>query len=132
MIINMGLILIGGMIFPLSENFEPMNAINWDIKYFLFPFLAHSIGTLVGAFSASKLSKNALHFFEFPSDEKVNKSNIQLTHWSYPANTDTFFMGCGEVASTASLSRGSDDTCSTSQETYRSPSTGRSASVNAR
>ena len=58
MIVNMGLIIIGGMIFPLSESFEPMNAINWDFKYFIFPFLAHSIGTLSGAFIASKLSRN--------------------------------------------------------------------------
>ena len=58
MIINIGLIIIGGTIFPLPENIEPMNAINWEIKYFLFPFLAHSIGTLSGAFVASKLSKN--------------------------------------------------------------------------
>ena len=58
MIINIGLIIIGGMIFPLSENFKPMNAINWDLKYFIFPFLAHSIGTLSGAFVASKLSRN--------------------------------------------------------------------------
>ena len=58
MITNIGLIIIGGMIFPLSENFNPMNAINWDFKYFIFPFLAHSIGTLSGAFVASKLSRN--------------------------------------------------------------------------
>ena len=58
MIINIGLIIIGGMIFPLSENFNPMNAINWDFKYFIFPFLAHSIGTLSGAFIVSKLSRN--------------------------------------------------------------------------
>ena len=58
MIVNMGLIIIGGIIFPLSESFEPMNAINWDFKYFIFPFLAHSIGTLSGAFIVSKLSRN--------------------------------------------------------------------------
>ena len=58
MIVNMGLIIIGGIIFPLSESFDPMNAINWDFKYFIFPFLAHSIGTLSGAFIASKLSRN--------------------------------------------------------------------------
>ena len=28
MIVNMGLIIIGGIFFPLTENFEPMNAIN--------------------------------------------------------------------------------------------------------
>ena len=37
MITNIGLIIIGGTIFPLSENFNPMNAINWDFKYFIFP-----------------------------------------------------------------------------------------------
>ena len=58
MITNIGLIIIGGMILPLSENFNPMNAMNWDFKYFIFPFLAHSIGTLSGAFVASKLSRN--------------------------------------------------------------------------
>ena len=58
MIVNMGFIIIGGIIFPLSESFEPMNGINWDLKYFIFPFLAHSIGTLSGAFVSSKLSRN--------------------------------------------------------------------------
>ena len=57
MIVNMGLIIIGGIFFPPTENFEPMNAINWDFKYFIFPCLAHSIGTLSGAFIVSKLSK---------------------------------------------------------------------------
>ena len=59
MIVNMGLIIIGGIIFPLSESFEPMNAINWDFKYFIFPFLAHSVGTLSGSFLVSKLSRNS-------------------------------------------------------------------------
>ena len=58
MIVNIGLIIIGGIIFPLSESFEPMNAINWDFKYFIFPFFAHSMGTLSGAFISSKLSRN--------------------------------------------------------------------------
>ena len=59
MIINIGLIVLGGIIFPLPENFEPMNAMNWDVKYFIFPFLAHSIGTFSGAFVVSKLSKKS-------------------------------------------------------------------------
>ena len=57
MIINMGLIIIGGKIMPFPENFIPMNAMDWNLKYFIFPFLAHSIGTLSGSFVASKLSK---------------------------------------------------------------------------
>ena len=59
MIVNMGLIIIGGIFFPLTDNLEPMNAINWDFKYFIFPFLAHSIGTLSGAFIVSKISRNS-------------------------------------------------------------------------
>ena len=59
MIVNIGLIILGGTIFPPSENFEPMNAMNWDFKYFIFPFLAHSIGTLSGAFIVSKLSNKS-------------------------------------------------------------------------
>tara|TARA_Y100000994_G_scaffold140616_1_gene115263 strand:- start:5650 stop:6042 length:393 start_codon:yes stop_codon:yes gene_type:complete len=59
MIINMGLIIIGERIFPLTDNFDAMNAINWDIKYFIFPFLAHSIGTLIGSFAVSRISRNS-------------------------------------------------------------------------
>ena len=57
-IINIGFIILGGNIFPLPEIFDPMNAINWDIKYFLFPFLAHVIGTFSGSFIGSKICKN--------------------------------------------------------------------------
>ena len=56
MIVNIGLIILGGTIFPLPENFEPMNAMNWDLNYFLFPFLAHAIGTLAGAIVSVKIA----------------------------------------------------------------------------
>ena len=59
MIVNIGLIILGGIIFPLPEIFEPMNAMNWDLKYFIFPFLAHSIGTLSGSLIVSKFSKKS-------------------------------------------------------------------------
>ena len=55
---NMGLIITGNQLIPLSENINPMNAMNWEIKYFIFPFLAHAIGTLSGAFIASKFSES--------------------------------------------------------------------------
>ena len=58
-IFNMGLIMLGGIIFTPNESFEPMNATNWDLKYFIFPFLAHSIGTLSGSYLVSRLSRNA-------------------------------------------------------------------------
>ena len=53
---NMGLIITGNQLIPFSENINPMNAMNWEIRYFIFPFLAHAIGTLSGAFIASKFS----------------------------------------------------------------------------
>ena len=56
MIVNMGLIITGNQLIPLSENMNPMNAMNWEIKYFIFPFLAHAIGTLLGAFVAAKFA----------------------------------------------------------------------------
>tara|TARA_Y100001960_G_C14572053_1_gene776344 strand:+ start:306 stop:689 length:384 start_codon:yes stop_codon:yes gene_type:complete len=59
MIVNIGLIILGRTIFVPPQNFDFMNAMKWDFKYFIFPFLAHSIGTLSGAFVVSKLSKNS-------------------------------------------------------------------------
>jgi len=56
MIVNMGLIITGNQLIPLSENMNPMNAMNWEIKYFIFPFLAHAIGTLSGALVAAKFT----------------------------------------------------------------------------
>ena len=56
MVANMGLIITGNQLIPFSDNINPMNAMNWEIKYFIFPFLAHAIGTLSGAFIAAKFS----------------------------------------------------------------------------
>jgi len=58
MIINMGLIILGSSIIPIPESFDPMNAINWDLNNFIFPFLAHALGTLVGAFLAAKIANS--------------------------------------------------------------------------
>jgi len=56
--VNMTLILLGGNVIPLAGGLDPMNAMDWEFKYFIFPFLAHSVGTLAGAFTAAKISKN--------------------------------------------------------------------------
>ena len=55
-VLNMSFIVAGSKVFPLSESFEPMNAMNWDLKFFIFPFLAHALGTLAGAFIAAKIA----------------------------------------------------------------------------
>ena len=54
MVVNMGLIITGNQLIPFSDNINPMNAMNWETKYFIFPFLAHAIGTLSGALIAAK------------------------------------------------------------------------------
>ena len=56
--VNMMLVFLGGNIIPLAEGVDPMNAMDWEFKYFIFPFLAHSVGTLTGAFTAARVSKN--------------------------------------------------------------------------
>ena len=56
MTINMGLIILGGYLIPIPEGFDPMNAINWELTIFIFPLLAHALGTLVGAFLTAKIA----------------------------------------------------------------------------
>jgi hypothetical protein len=54
--VNMGLIIAGNQLIPMADGMNPMDATMWEIKYFLFPFLAHAIGTLSGAFIAARFS----------------------------------------------------------------------------
>ena len=54
MCINMGLIITGNLLIPLADGVNPMDATMSELKYFLFPFLAHAIGTLSGAFIAAR------------------------------------------------------------------------------
>ena len=62
-IVNMGLIMISSSVIPLPEGVDPTNVESlkesmhlFEAKHFLFPFLAHALGTLVGAFIAGKFS----------------------------------------------------------------------------
>ena len=52
--VNMGLIIAGNQLIPMADGMNPMDAIMWEIKFFIFPFLAHAIGTLSGAFIVAK------------------------------------------------------------------------------
>ena len=58
MIVNMGLIILGSNLIPVSEGFDSMSAINWELTNFIFPFLAHALGTLAGAFLAAKIANS--------------------------------------------------------------------------
>ncbi len=56
MAVNMGLIMVSGSVIPLPEGIDPtkMESLVKNIhlfqpKHFLFPFLAHALGTLAGA-----------------------------------------------------------------------------------
>ncbi len=70
MVVNMGLIKLGMNIIPPLEGVDPadMESLKKNIhlfqpKHFIFPFLAHAIGTLVGAYFAARLA--ASHQMKF-------------------------------------------------------------------
>ncbi len=62
-IVNMALIMIGNIVFPLPESINPMDPESLkagmallEPKNFIFPFLAHALGTLVGAAVATLIA----------------------------------------------------------------------------
>jgi hypothetical protein len=62
-VVNMGLVTLGPYVVPLPEGTDvsDMDNLRESMKLFtpmnfLFPFLAHALGTLVGAFAAAKLA----------------------------------------------------------------------------
>lgn len=70
MIVNMGIIMISGSIIPPPEGVDPSNMESlkanmhlFSPRHFIFPFLAHSLGTFVGALVAAKIAAN--HKFRF-------------------------------------------------------------------
>jgi hypothetical protein len=61
-IVNMGIITLGGKIILPPSGVEVMNMESlkssihlFEAKHFIFPFLAHALGTLAGAYIASKI-----------------------------------------------------------------------------
>jgi uncharacterized membrane protein YqgA involved in biofilm formation len=64
-LVNGSLIMISGFVIPLPEGADTSTTeglqaviLLYEPKHFLFPFLAHALGTLVGAFVAAKISPN--------------------------------------------------------------------------
>ena len=53
-VVNMSLVITGHEIFPLTDGFDPKNAMHWELRHFVFPFLAHALGTLSGSFIVAK------------------------------------------------------------------------------
>jgi hypothetical protein len=68
-VVNMGLIKLGHKFFPIAEvdlnDMDSLAAImpTLDPAYFIFPFLAHALGTLVGALIAGRIA--AIHKMKF-------------------------------------------------------------------
>jgi hypothetical protein len=61
--INSFIVQIGHTVYPMDIASNDMEAFaafleNADSKYFIFPFIAHALGTLVGAFVAALISTN--------------------------------------------------------------------------
>mgnify|MGYP006262689833 CR=1 FL=1 len=63
--VNMGLIMLMGKVIPPPPGIEPMdmeslkaNMHLFQPKHYISPFLAHALGTLVGAFIAAKIAAN--------------------------------------------------------------------------
>lgn len=62
-LVNMGLVTIGPSIIPLPEGIDPADMESFkasahllSARHFVFPFLAHALGTLVGALAAYVLA----------------------------------------------------------------------------
>ena len=62
-VINMGIVKISGSIIPLPAGVDPTNSESlieampfFGPEQFIFPFLAHAVGTLVGAYTAARLA----------------------------------------------------------------------------
>lgn len=67
-VINMGLIMVGHNVIPPPLGFDPMDPDSlaahihlFQNKHFVFPFLAHALGTLAGAFVTLKIANHHGH-----------------------------------------------------------------------
>ena len=64
-VVNMSIINLGGILIPMGEGIDPSNMNDLkrvmptlELKFFITPFLAHALGTLVGAVIALWISNN--------------------------------------------------------------------------
>jgi len=65
MVVNMGIIMLSGAVIPPPEGVDVSDVESikahihlYEPKHFLFPFLAHALGTLVGAYVAALIAIN--------------------------------------------------------------------------
>jgi len=68
-LVNMGIVQVGNSVMPIpGVDTNDLNALaealpSLDFKYFIFPFLAHALGTLIGATIAYRIA--ATHKMKF-------------------------------------------------------------------
>ncbi|MBL7793163.1 MAG: hypothetical protein JNK77_12615 [Saprospiraceae bacterium] len=69
-IVNMGIIMVSGSIIPPPEGADITTAEGlkasmhlFEPKHFIMPFLAHALGSLVGAFVAAKIAASHQMYF---------------------------------------------------------------------
>ena len=65
-LINSSLLMISGFVIPLPDGADTSTTeglqaaiLLYEPKHFFFPFLAHALGTLVGAWVATKIASNS-------------------------------------------------------------------------
>lgn len=65
-LVNMGLIKLGGQVIPLPPGADVTTSEGlkaslhlFQTRHFLFPFLAHALGTMVGAYIATRISRTS-------------------------------------------------------------------------
>ncbi|NVJ61565.1 MAG: hypothetical protein HWE27_14310 [Gammaproteobacteria bacterium] len=70
--VNMGLVTLGAILIPAPEGIDPNNLESlkqgihlFEFKHYIFPFLAHAVGTLVASFTATMLVTNKQQAFAF-------------------------------------------------------------------
>jgi len=80
-LINMGLITVSGSIIPPPAGVDMTTAegigagmSQLQPEHFLFPFLAHALGTLAGAFIAAKVAVQ----YKLPADLKMERRDDQV------------------------------------------------------
>ena len=71
-IVNMGIIMLSSSIIPLPEGVDPANVDSlkesmhlFEPKHFIFPFLAHALGTFSGAWVAGVMAARNKFTFAF-------------------------------------------------------------------
>lgn len=71
-IANMLLVQLGHQLFPLPGGLNPQTEEGfkeafkfYEPKHFIMPFLAHALGTLIGAYLAAKIAANKKMIFAF-------------------------------------------------------------------